>query len=184
MQTYGQGNSYWLLGANSLFNSAVHFGDPDSNTVGKIEYVHNGDRMEFHTGGAERGRFAANGFAVMLGSDPLCALDIGGAVAHRMAALTVANGANQNVSKPAYSSLRISAPTGAFNIGGLTGGTDGLLCELVNTTAHQMTLNTEDASSTAGNRIVTDTGGNLNCKNAVLRYDATASRWRVISFRT
>jgi hypothetical protein len=255
VQSYGGGNSYWLLNAAANFNSAVHFGDPDSNTVGKIEYIHNGDRMEFHTAGAERMRltstgklllggtsnggemltitapaggygyiitdstYATNcirfsaGYGVEMGNiggspmhfitnnaqrisiladgkvginatTPAAQFDVNGDVAHRMSSLTVANGANQNVSRPAFSSLRISAPTAAFNIGGLTGGTDGLECELINTTAHQMTLNNEDASSTAGNRIVTDTGGNLNCKHAVLRYDATASRWRVISFRT
>jgi len=122
-----------------------------------------------------------NADRVVIGS---ASVDIAVAHALAQAALTLSNGANQNAAKPASSSLRVTGPTVAFNIGGLTGGTDGMLCELVNTTAHQMTLNNEDASSTAGNRITTDTGGNLNCKHAVLRYDATASRWRVISFRT
>lgn len=61
VQSFGGGNSYWLLSAATNFNSAVHFGDPASNTVGRIEYVHNGDRMEFHTAGAERMRINANG---------------------------------------------------------------------------------------------------------------------------
>lgn len=129
-------------------------------------------------------KLSASGRLVIGASTDTARLDVNGDVAHRMSSLTVANGANQNVSRPAFSSLRISAPTAAFNLGGLTGGADGIEVELINTTAHQMTLNNEDASSTAGNRITTDTGGNLNCKHAVLRYDATASRWRVISFRT
>lgn len=60
VQSYGGGNSYWLLNAATNFNSAIHFGDPDSNTVGRIEYIHNGDRMEFHVGAAERMRIDAN----------------------------------------------------------------------------------------------------------------------------
>jgi len=59
VQSFGGGNSYWLLSANTNFNSAIHFGDPDSNTVGRIEYVHNGDRMEFHVAGSERLRIEA-----------------------------------------------------------------------------------------------------------------------------
>jgi len=255
VQTFGGGNSYWLLNAAANFNSSVHFGDPDSNTVGKIEYIHNGDRMEFHTAGAERmridstgkaihyapttgevflvnaagsnvnawmamttntctmtwgcnsdntgyfytsqplvffaqgtpfARMTATGLGLGLGGgvNPNCALDVNGAVAHRMAALVLVNTDNHNVARPAFSSLRISGPGVNFTISGLTGGTDGLLCELINTTAFTMTLTNESASSTAGNRIATDTGGNITCKVAVLRYDATASRWRVISFRT
>lgn len=61
VQSFGGGNSYWLLNAGANFNSAVHFGDPDSNTIGKIEYIHNGDRMEFHTAGAERMRITSGG---------------------------------------------------------------------------------------------------------------------------
>lgn len=61
VQSFGGGNSYWLLSANTNFNSAIHFGDPASDTVGRIEYVHNGDRMEFHVNAAERMRIVSTG---------------------------------------------------------------------------------------------------------------------------
>lgn len=129
--------------------------------------------------------FNTNGrLGLNLGTTPNASLDVNGDVAFRQAALTLATGGNQNVSRPAFSSLRISGPTGGFSVGGLTGGADGVEAELINTTSQAMTLNNEDAGSTAGNRITTDTGANLACKHARLRYDATAARWRVISFRT
>lgn len=129
-------------------------------------------------------RVAAGNIGVNTPGAANCALDVNGSVAFRQATLTLANGANQNVARPGFSSLLIAGPTGAFSIGGLTGGIDGIGVDLFNPTSQAMTLNNEDGSSTAGNRIVTDTGGNLACKAARLRYDAAAARWRVHSFRT
>ncbi|MCA0318232.1 MAG: hypothetical protein LCH88_09200 [Proteobacteria bacterium] len=120
--------------------------------------------------------------ALGIGVAPAAKLDVNGDFALRQGALSLATGANQNAARPAFSSIRIIGPGGAFSIGGLTGGADGMLAELINTVGHTMTLNNEDAGSTAGNRILTPAGTNLNCKTATLRYDATAARWRVISF--
>jgi hypothetical protein len=181
---YGQGNSYWLFGANTNFVSGIHFGDPADDDVGRIEYAHNGDYMAFWTNAAERMRIASDGKVGINTTGAAAMFDVNGDVAHRMAALTLANGGNHNVARPNSSSLRIAGPTGAFQITGLTGGADGIFAVLINTTAHQMTLDNDSGSSTAGNRIFTDSGGNLNCKHAILQYDATSSRWRVISFRT
>ena len=51
-KSYGAGNSYWLLNAATNFNSAVYFGDPASDTVGGIEYLHNGDILKLRVNSA------------------------------------------------------------------------------------------------------------------------------------
>lgn len=61
IQSYGGGNSYWLLNANTNFNSAVYFGDPSSDTVGSIAYAHNGDYMTITVDASERARINSAG---------------------------------------------------------------------------------------------------------------------------
>lgn len=126
---------------------------------------------------------AATGFTGFGGvTSPAAMVDVNGTHALRQGSLSLVNGANQNAAKPAFSSVNISGPTAAFNIGGFTGGVNGSLLEIVNTTSHLMTLNHEDASSTAGNRITCPAGANINCRTVTLRYNATASRWVVVSY--
>ena len=95
--------------------------------------------------------------------------------------VTMANGANQNVDVGDASFGRIAGPTGAFNFGGLTGGADGRILRLYNTSGQAMTINNDDAGSTAANRIYTNTGGNvvLAAGNsfATFIYDSAFSRW-------
>jgi parallel beta-helix repeat protein len=110
--------------------------------------------------------------------------------------LTLANGANQNVSTSGpvgggvtLSSnsiyLRITGPTGAFSIGGLTGGYLGKIIYLVNPTGQTMTINNNDAGSTAANRISTVTGANVSphagSSAATLIYDTSTAAWILIS---
>jgi hypothetical protein len=81
-----------------------------------------------------------------------------------VAALTLANGSNDNVDiqlKPS-SFLRITGPTGAFNVTGFTCGAnkDGTKFSLFNSTTQNMTI-TIDATSTAANRILTLTGADV-----------------------
>ena len=47
--------------AAANFNSNVYFADPGSATIGRIEYVHNGDTMRFHTFGSEVMRNTSTG---------------------------------------------------------------------------------------------------------------------------
>lgn len=99
---------------------------------------------------------------------------------------TLANGLNSNIVLNSITRGRISGPTGAFSVGGFTGGFDGNGLKLYNTTAQAMTLVNEDASSTAANRIKTLTGGNIvlaaRTSFASLLYDGTDSRWIVESY--
>lgn len=111
------------------------------------------------------------------------ALDVAGALSTRAATLTLGNGNNNNVAISDSSFLLISGPTGAFTLTGMTGGYDGRIVTLINTTGQNMTI-TNDATSTAANRFLTSTGLSLvtvGTGSFVAIYDATASRWRIIS---
>ena len=56
-----------ITSTSTTGSSRIHFGDPDSTSVGKIYYVHNGDYMQFSTAYNERLRIHSNGF-MSLGS--------------------------------------------------------------------------------------------------------------------
>lgn len=109
---------------------------------------------------------------------------------------TLVNGANQNVSTvptlPAAAvaantvadiQLEVTGPTGAFNIGGFATPSAGRMITLNNTTAQTMTINNQDASSTAANRIITPTGANVVAKVAILVYSPGQLRWIVQSYQ-
>lgn len=96
-------------------------------------------------------------------------------------AVTCANGANANLAIPTYSQyVRIVGPTAAFNISGLTGGRGGQRLFLQNTTTQNMTLNHEDAGSTAGTRFRMSDAANKATTGegwAELLYDDVLDRW-------
>jgi len=99
--------------------------------------------------------------------------------------ITLVNGNNNNITIGDATFLRIAGLTGVFDINGIAGGVAGRMIVLFNTTAQNMTISNEDAGSEAGNRILTMTGGDLTSTgtgNCTLVYDATASRWIVISW--
>ncbi|MDQ6892197.1 MAG: hypothetical protein M3167_06275 [Acidobacteriota bacterium] len=114
-------------------------------------------------------------------------LDVNGDSAIRSSGLTLSNGLNSDISLSAKTSnVRITGPSGAFSIGGFTGGQDGKVLDVYNTTAQAMTIVNADASSTAANRIVTASGANValaatNGSVARLIYDSTSSRWTLRS---
>lgn len=100
--------------------------------------------------------------------------------------LTLVNGLNSNITLTATLRARVAGPTGAFSVGGFTGGADGLRLYLYNNVAQTMTIVNEDASSTATNRIKTNTGGNIvlqatSTSFVTMSYDGTAGRWVVES---
>jgi hypothetical protein len=94
--------------------------------------------------------------------------------------IVLVNGANANVVIGSTARMRITGPTGAFSISGITGGADGKRIYLFNTVAFAMTL-TNDATSTAENRILTLTGADVVLRAgtsfATLSYDGTLQRW-------
>lgn len=83
--------------------------------------------------------------------------------------------------------LRVSASTSPRRISGiaLTGGNnDGRTITVINHGSVNIILEDEEAASVAANRIVTSLGADLTVTgndSAVLMYDGTTARWRVIS---
>jgi hypothetical protein len=94
--------------------------------------------------------------------------------------LTLANGANANVALPSVARfLRVTGPSGAFSISGFANGYEAKRLILFNPTAQTMTL-TNDATSTAANRLLTLTGADLPIAGpgvAEFIYSTDSLRW-------
>ena len=98
---------------------------------------------------------------------------------------TASNGANNNITLPNKSFIRVTGPTGAFSITGITkpANPDGRVVILYNTTSQNMTI-TNDATSTAANRILTNTGSDVATTGTgivSLIYSVTAARWILLT---
>lgn len=99
--------------------------------------------------------------------------------------LTLVNGANNNIVLPTQNYLRVAGPTGAFSISGFTLGAQGRVLDIYVTVAQTLTI-TNDAISTAENRILTLTGADVSLTGpcfVTLIYDANALRWILKSTR-
>ena len=99
-------------------------------------------------------------------------------------AFTASNGANSNITLPNKSFIRVTGPTGAFNITGITkpDNPDGRVVILYNTTSQNMTI-TNDATSTAANRILTGQGDVATTGIGIvsLIYSVTDARWILLT---
>lgn len=115
---------------------------------------------------------------------PNTTLDINGAIAFREgAAISVTNGNNNDITLSAYSLFRLTGATAAFTLTGFTGGVDGRLLTVVNTTAQNMTLNHQTSSATA-NQLYLTNSSNLTISpngSATFQYNSTLSKWVLVS---
>jgi hypothetical protein len=103
----------------------------------------------------------------------------------------LSNGLNSNIPIAAYANVLtydtlvdVSGPSAAFSLGGFDSGYSAKTLTIVNRTGQTMTIVNEDASSTAANRITTQTGGNVSLSSPAIAsflYDAAASRWELVS---
>ena len=119
-------------------------------------------------------------------TSPNTQVDIAGGIALRAGAFTAVNGSNNNINIGGASFIRITGPTAAFSITGITGGVNGKVVILYNATTYNMTIANENTNSTATNRITTLTGSGVVTTGVgaiTLIYDSTASRWIVTSAR-
>jgi hypothetical protein len=107
-----------------------------------------------------------------------------GALSLGQSRITLANGANNNVSVGYASFIRIDGPSSSFSITGIAAGEMGRPLVIRNSTAQQMTIANQSASSTESNRIITGTGADLVLTGStgqmvILVYDAVTLRWIV-----
>ena len=117
---------------------------------------------------------------------PNTTLDVNGDVAIRMGAYTAVTGNNNDIVIGNRSFIRITGPTGTFNITGIAGGYDGKMVILYSAATGQMRITDDDTNSTAANRIYTLTGGTISTRATggaavTLIYDASSQRWIVTS---
>lgn len=92
--------------------------------------------------------------------------------------------ASQNNYNPGTGDIFRISSDAARDITGLAGGASGRAILLVNVGSHAITLKHQSGSSDAANRIVTQWAGDnaiaASGGAAVLLYDGTTERWRVI----
>jgi hypothetical protein len=118
-------------------------------------------------------------------TSPNTSIDTNGALSIRPAAVTLANGANQNIDIASSSVVRTAGPTGVFSLGGFANPFDGRWLLVYNNVAFAMTITNEAAGSTATNRIKTLTGADVTLRAgtsaATFYYDGTVARWILMS---
>ena len=132
---------------------------------------------------AEHMRILGNGNVGIGTTTPNVVMDINGGLATEASNITLSNGTNNNMALGNESFAKISGPSAAFTITGIANGTDGKILRILNTTSQNMTISNNNASSTAGNRIITGTGADITLKgtntSAMLVYDLVNTQWVV-----
>ena len=113
-------------------------------------------------------------------------LDINGDLAYREGtALLLVNGANATIAPGAFSTVRITGPTAAFNIAGFTGGVNGKILYIINTTTQAMTI-LNNAAVTLTDGIFTPNGSpiviDVQYGGVMMQYNSTLARWVVQSY--
>ena len=123
------------------------------------------------------------GVKLASGTLPNATLDVNGSVSFREGtALSLVNGANNDIALASYSFFRITGPTAAFSLTGCAGGVDGRMLTLINASGQTLTL-IHQASSTSANQINTG-GANMTITAggiATLFYNNSLAKWVVTS---
>ena len=161
--------------------------DGSAGTTAGTNFIGTTDAVDlsFKTNSTENMRITSGGNIAIGTTTANTKLDVNGSIALREGtAITLANGANNNVALGSSSFFRITTPTAAFNISGFSSGQDGRVLYIINTTTYNMTLNNSSASSTAANRIQTATGADVvigGGGSVTLVYNLTLTKWVVMS---
>jgi len=113
------------------------------------------------------------------------ALDVTGSVAFRAGTTYTASGIQNDVTSFLNSSYYRLAPTADLTLTGITGGVDGKLLTLTNTSAFNVIVANQNVSSvTAANRIITGKSADVTLaadQTITFQYDSVAARWRMVS---
>lgn len=174
--------TYMNTNTNTKFwtNSATLSAATDANSVWNVYYDNGAGTNIFSVTGNNRA-------GVMVNQVPNTTFDINGDVAWREGtAVALANGANNNIAPGTTSYIRITGPTAAFSITGITGGVNGKIMTLINTTAQTMTISHQNAGSVAANRVFAPNASNLALEGqystVTLQYNSTLGGWVVVSY--
>jgi len=129
---------------------------------------------------------AAGAFCQNIGfgtNQPQTIIDINGDLALRSTSLVLADGTLNAVDVGAkFSNFRVTGPTGAFTVAGLTPGLEGKLITLFNRSGQTMTIANEALSANADARIITGSEGDLSIPHnasILVQYDNSVKRWVV-----
>jgi hypothetical protein len=115
---------------------------------------------------------------------PAAKLHIDGDFALRKKVLLTGNGVHNNEPRQGASVISVATGGGTETLSGLSNGVDGLLVYIYPIQGTSIILQHENTGSNSANRIITQTGTNVNISNtggATLIYDESASRWRVLT---
>ncbi|HXC06463.1 MAG TPA: hypothetical protein VNZ86_17015 [Bacteroidia bacterium] len=106
----------------------------------------------------------------------------------KKALATAVNGANNDLLIGNNAYVKLTGPTAAFSITGFTNNVatvaplDGEYVILYNASGQTMTIANANAGSTAANRILTNTGANVNAHCATFIYDIGQTSWILVAW--
>lgn len=167
-----------------------------------LESVSGAQRLAFEINNLDTGvtTFALAGAPLDMGSQKITSLANGTAVTDAatvgqagiaFCTFAAANGNNNDISITGFvdggtNYVRITGPTGAFAITGITAPTKCTIVILQNTTTQAMTVSNAAGTSQSANQINTSTGADLVSTGrgaCAVVYDTTAARWLDFSFQ-
>lgn len=181
-------NQGWDVSAVGM-TSADFFALGTETSQAGMQFIVGGSSTDVLETGAPAVTVLTNGNVGIGTASPNTTLDNAGSTALSGDLTPAQITADQNDYNPANlataSVLRLVSDA-ARTITGLAGGADGRILTIQNVGAFPLTFFAEDAASAAANRFILP-GGNFTLPDAAnmsLMYDATASRWRMISYAT
>ncbi len=152
----------------------------DSNEID----VSGNSELFLNNNGTGNVNLATGGGKVGIGTgNPTAKLDIEGDIVVKKTTNT-ATGTINALSRSGGSSLFMNG-AGTVTVNGIAGGVDGMILYLICGNSTTLVLNHENVSAAAGDRITTQTAGTITITQrggAVLIYESSSAKWRIIGF--